>query len=174
MTLDTWLDHPAGDWVGGIAAATCAYLLSGPSGPDVGHRAVALQTLTEVSLGLLSVGIVAVTLIFSVTPNTRLQRVFNRVGTRLRRIVTSSLAGLFVATVGFVVLLVLNTRGQVLAGAGAFFGALAALRFIRLFWIFSRILHALMLRVDATPGGDDWKRPTVSDGDYEVPRRQVT
>lgn len=133
------------------------------------------QTLATVSGVLLTLGTIVITLVFTVTPNERLDRVLRQVGMGLQSLVLRCLAGLVVTTVGFTGLFLLedSTGARWRATATAALVAFAGLRFLRLWWILRRILEALAVRVPAsTRDAALWQRPVVQPGDYRIPRRR--
>lgn len=136
------------------------------------------QVLASVSGVLLGLAGVAVTVVFAVTPTARLENVYTSVGPRLVLLIMSSLAGIAVATAGFVALFLIPADNSELRNTlTAALILLLAMRFGRLWWLFGRVLAALMLRPadeDApAPVPPQWTRPDVGDDQYVVPTRRA-
>lgn len=171
---DRWLDHPAADYpvtaavVAGVMTANVTSLVI-PS-----DRAVFFQTLTGVSGGLLGLGAIAVTVIFTVTPTRRLQLVLDVVGERLRWLIFSSLTGLVFTTAVALALFALDgSTHRVRLGATAACMTFMALRFGRLWWLFHLTLRTLVRRSPAGDVPEAWEAPRLGDDDYRLPRVSV-
>jgi hypothetical protein len=117
------------------------------SGLTKGEREVLYQTWAGVTGALLGFGVVAVTILFTVTPKTRLLTVMSSGGDQLQALVTNCLAGLAIATIGFAVMIA-GDSGKLPGRSSWLFVALAifsVLRFGRLWWLLGRALRALAL-----------------------------
>lgn len=171
---DVWLEHPAIDY---LITAALSGVVAGIGLPHLvtpGDRPIVYQTLAGVSGGLLALGSIAVTVVFTVTPTPRLQMVLDLVGQRLRHLIYSSLSGLVITTGGALALFAADeashTARQALTVACL---ALMSLRFGRLWWLFNLTLKTLVRRTpSAGPPSETWNLPQIGDQDYRLP--QVT
>lgn len=180
--IDTWVNRPFVDLPLVAAAGILIALLDPQDVPPTSELGTWYQTLASVSGALLALGGVALTVVFAVTPTTRLQLVYRATGPRLAKLVLSCLGALALATAGFVALfIVAPTASELRNGLTGALIALAALRFSRLWWLFRQVLTALMARdtrieqpvVSSTP----WEHLEVEEGNYALPitkpRRQA-
>lgn len=173
--LDVWINHPVIDHPATIAVAVTVFLIDPSPGLSAQDHGSFHQTLAAVSGILLSIGTIVITLVFTVTPNDRLEWVLQSVGSGLQRLVMRCLGGLIVTTVGFAALFVfdqdVDPRRRITLTAALV--ALASLRFLRLWWLLSRVLESLAIRrVPDQAEGAPWKRPVVKSGDYRLARRK--
>jgi hypothetical protein len=175
--IDSWVNRPSLDVPLVVTAGILVALLDPHNVPPANELGNWYQTLASVSGALLALGGVALTVVFAVTPTNRLQLVYRATGPRLAKLVLSCLGSLALATAGFVALFIVAPTASELRNAltGALV-ALAALRFARLWWLFRRVLTALMARdtrVDPAVVGDPiWERPIVDENDYALPGRK--
>jgi hypothetical protein len=172
---DWWLDRPSLDYpLVALAVATAlAYDPSNVLGSEL--HGVWYQTLAGVSGVLLTIGGVAITLVFTVTPGDRLAAMYARLGPNVERLVMSCLGGLVITTAGFAGMLLLESRGHPLrVAASAALMSFGVLRFGRLWWMLRRILQALIARYAEPPVSTEasWKAPEVSETDYAIGRRR--
>jgi len=134
------------------------------------------QTLATVNGVLVSLAGVAVTLVLTVAPNDRLERVLQQVGPNLGRLVMSCIGGLVLTTAGFAALFLLETsshRARLAATAGLV--VFSIIRFARLWRVFQAVIAVLTtptLKPPAAPEGEPWQRPAVGADDYSLPRRR--
>lgn len=173
---DGWLNRPLFDYPITLLVVAAALVVNPTDVLSTDQHGSWYQTLATVDGVLLSLGGVALTLVFTVTPSDRLQRVYDRVGPRLSQLVMSCLTGLLVTTVGFTALFLFETSSHnARVGVSAALVAMTALRFGRLWWLFKRVLEALMIRTPtaSTTDRDPWERPVVAPDDYAVPRRRA-
>ncbi|MGE0795940.1 MAG: hypothetical protein AB7O29_11465, partial [Acidimicrobiia bacterium] len=166
------------DLVAVLAGAAVALAVNPQNIPESEFLSGWYQTLSSVSGVLLGLAGVAVTVVFAVTPTARLENVYQSVGPRLVRLVMSSLAGIAVATAGFVALfLVPTSNSEVRNCSTAALVILLALRFGRLWWLFGRVLTALMLRpaegAESAPAPPPWTRPDLKEDEYVLPTRRA-
>jgi hypothetical protein len=171
-SVDLWVDQPRFDYVV-TALAVASLTVVDPSGL-VGRASWGdlYQTLASVSGILLSLGTIIVTLLFTVTPNDRLERVIRIVGHRLLRLVMSSLTALVVTTIGFVALFGLEgATGEVRTSVTSALVSMMLLRFARLWWLVDQVMRVLVNGMGTSPA-QPWVKPTIEHGDYEVPRRR--
>lgn len=177
--VDRWIEWPSLDYLVTLAVAAIILVLQ-PSDPVAQEqRGTWLQTLAAVDGGFLGVAGIAVTLLFTVTPNDRLERVFATVGPRLSKLVLSGIGGLSAGTIGFAALFLIEgwPEPERLAAAAAL-SAFSLARLARLWWLIRQIALVLAVPndiepqppvVDATP----WVRPEVGDDDYALGTRPV-
>ena len=90
----------------------------------------------------------------------------------------SSLAGIALATAGFVSLyLIPNSNSELRNSATAALCIILALRFARLWWLFGRVLTALMAPPESAnrsePESGEWTRPEVDEGHYAIHTRRA-
>jgi hypothetical protein len=175
--VDTWINRPSIDYVVVAVAAVLAWWLDPQNVPQTTSLDAWYQTLASVSGVLLGLGGVAVTVVFAVTPSARLALVYERTGSRLARLVMSCLGALAVVTAGFVALfLVPAGSSEVRNALTAALVTVAVLRFFRLWWLFHKVLTALMLKEpdSVEPNEPDmrWDRPVLRDTDYALPGRR--
>jgi hypothetical protein len=173
---DGWINHPAVDLPIVLVAVAAAVAVDPDAALRSSERGSWYQTLATVNGVLLSVGVIAITLVFTVTPSDRLTRVYRAVGPALERLVMSCLGALVVTTAGFAALYLTNSAShEARVGLTTALVALSALRFGRLWWLLRRILQALMSGLAEPPRGDEeWTRPSMGPGDYAVPTRRLT
>lgn len=132
------------------------------------------QTLATVTGALVGVSGLAITLVLTVTPNDRLERVLGEVGPHLGRLVMSCIAGLVLATGGFAAMFLLETGPHRLrVGATATLAAFTCLRFARLWRLFSGVILVLTTPGQSPADAEEWRRPEVGPTDYAVQRRRV-
>lgn len=172
--VDYWVNHPVTDYLLVLLAVVVVAALESNEVPAAEDRAAWYQALASLSGALLAVGGVAVTIVFAVTPSRRLERVYESTGPRLADLVISCLAGLALTTAGFVALfLVPPTASDVRNAMTASLVVLAGLRIARLWWLFRRVLRALMTS-DQDNTDDDrteqtgWTPPTIREADYSL------
>lgn len=144
--FDTWIDHPWIDWlmVAAIVVATLYfkfwhYLLLKEHGSF-------FQTAAGLSLGLLSLGTVALTLIVTVTPTKQLKTALQEAGKPLIRIMFACLAALILSTLAFTALFFVDgpNLSYLRASICMFAMVTMLLRSIRLMWLLRRILLLLL------------------------------
>ena len=176
--VDAWVNRPALDYDVVCLAVAVGFVLLPAESPSTDNQGIWFQTLAAVTGVLLGLGGVALTVVFAVAPSDRLKRVYDATGPRLAQLVVSCLGALCVVTVGFAALFLLSPPADDLRNAAtAGLVVLAALRFSRLWWIFRRVLFALMTR-SSQPSerqlpSERWVRPRVDDSDYSIgPRHQ--
>lgn len=175
--IDVWVNRPTLDYLL-VAAAAVIAVWSDPQTPDAEYLSSWYQTLASVSGVLLGFGGVAVTVVFAVTPSRRLAKVYEATGPRLATLVMSCLGGLALATAGFLALFLIPADSSTLRnGATAGLVVYGAARFGRLWWLFGRVLVALMAKDDAEDppvhSDPDWNRPKVNEGDYSLASRRA-
>lgn len=170
---DRWIEHPSLDYlvtavIAGVVAAVGIHGFV-----NAADRPVFYQTLAGVSGGLLALGSISVTVVFTVTPTPRLQMVLDLVGQRLRRLIFSSLTGLVITTAGALALFATDGSSHTTRAAlTAACVSLMALRFSRLWWLFHQTLKTLVRRSPAEQPPPTWTAPSITDEDYRLP--QVT
>jgi hypothetical protein len=168
---DYWLEHPALDYLL-IMAVAGIVLGTNPHGlVSATDRPVFYQTLAGVSGGLLAIGSISITVVFTVTPTVRLQMVLDLVGQRLRWLIFSSLSGLVATTAGALGLFALDGSShsvRILAATSLL--AFMAVRFGRLWWLFHQTLKTLVRRTPTIDPSDDWTAPDIGDRDYQLPK----
>jgi hypothetical protein len=174
---DSWVDHPAWDYlivalaVGGAAVINPTNLLLAEQHGDW------YQTLAGVNGALVGVAGVAVTLVFTVPPNDRLQLVLKKVGPNFGRLVMSCIGGLVLTTAGFAFMYLLETAShRARVAATTVLVAFALLRAARLWRLFVSVILLLSTPSPAaeapSESGTPWERPVVGPDDYAVPRRR--
>jgi hypothetical protein len=146
-----FIDRPNVDAAIMIMAVSVSWLLRGHwkalAGLSKAERGLLYQTLSGVTGALLGLGVIAVTILFTITPKGRLAGVMESVGGRLEALVTSCLGGLAGATASFALLIVIDTKKEpgfsrwLTAGLVIF----TACRFIRLWWLLRRVLQILAI-----------------------------
>jgi hypothetical protein len=174
--VDRWIEQPGWDYLV-TALAVAAVLAVKPHDPvSAGQQGAWIQTLAAVDGVMLGVSGIALTLVFTVTPNDRLISVYAAAGPKLSRLMLSSLGGLAVTTVGFAALFLLegqpeHRRVAAVVGLVTF----AGLRLARLWWLMRRIALALSAPgVSATGSTAEWVRPEVGPRHYELGRRPAS
>jgi hypothetical protein len=172
-SFDSWVDQPLLDYAMTAAAVTCLVAI-GPRGIVSRDAQVDLyQTLAGVSGALLGLGTIIVTLLFTVTPNDRLERVIEIVGHRLLRLAMSSLTMLVFTTIGCLALFGLDeASGAVRLGAISSLLAMMVLRFLRLWWLVYQVMRVLVSGMSA-PDAEAWVRPVSTRDAHELPRRRT-
>jgi hypothetical protein len=171
-SIDTWVDRPSLDYA--VAAVAVAGLVAiGPRGViNSRSRGDLYQTLASVSGILLSLGTIIVTLLFTVTPNDRLERVLRIVGHRMLRLVMSSLTMLVFTTIGFLALFGLDSAsGTFRLVVASSLLTMMLLRFVRLWWLVNQVMRVLVAGVSA-PDPRPWVKPAIKRDDYRVSRRR--
>jgi hypothetical protein len=183
----TALERLTDGWINGlvfdypiVAVLAASVALSNPrSTIRPTEQGTWFQTLSGVSGGVLLIGALVITLVFTVAPNDRMTRVLDEVGEGLRRLVVHSLGGLLMTTAGFagMFLLEVHVARAVRVAAVVSLIVFAGLRGARLFWLLARILMVLSQR--PTPkvveeARQTWVKPEVGPHDYEVPVRPAT
>lgn len=172
---DIWINFPIVDYPV-VSFVAVVVLLGNPSlGLRSQDHGSFHQTLATVSGVLLTLGTIVITLIFTVTPNDRLQWVLQRVGPDLQRLVMRCLGGLVITTVGFTGLFLLekgvDPRSRIIVTAGL--AIFASLRFLRLWWLLSRVLEALASGNSHTQSDIvSWQQPVVKPNDYRLRQRK--
>lgn len=168
-----WVDHPYSDYVVVIAVAAATVVLDVRDLDGTGDVGAFLQTFATVAGILLSLGTIAVTLVFTVTPTDRLERALEVVGPRLGDLLMRCLGALVVVTVSAAVLFTTEGRvsGQAQAGLVASASAFGLLRFGRLWWLLRKIIAALAIKTPPTGSAGEWERPRPGPDDYRIPRR---
>lgn len=175
--IDIWVNRPSLDFPLVAAAGILLAMLDPQDVPPASDLGTWYQTLASVTGVLLGLGGVAITVVFAVTPTNRLRLVYKATGTRLARLVLSCLGALALATAGFVALFVVSPTASELRNAlTAALVVLSLLRFARLWWLFRRVLFALMTKdtggeTTMTTAEQPWQRPQVEDDDYVLPAR---
>lgn len=176
-----WIESRWLDWVGAAIAVVVCDALAVRAGIDpftiTGSAAVTgaplyfFQTLATVSGVFLTIGTLAASLLFAVTPTERLRVVLERKGASVAAVVSSSLLCLLGTTVGFALLYLFDPTTQLRYIRGITVGliVLAVARAVRLWWLIGRTI-GLMARVEA-PGRVPDIVPTIGDADF--PRRRV-
>ena len=172
--IDAWVDRPLLDYPVTLLLASILAVWAPRTTLRPGDHAVWYQTLSAVSLGLLMLGTIVVTLVFTVTPTDRLESVFDQFGQGLRRLVVRCLGALVMTTAGFAGLFLLELHVPRWIRIASVVGLVVftALRFGRLWWLLRMILTALMKRpvqrqVQEPP--TSWTRPEFQESDYQVP-----
>lgn len=179
QVTDRWVDHPVIDYALTLLVVIAVAWVDPDGLISDAERPTWHQTLAEVSGILLGFAGVAVTLVFTVTPTDRLKRVYDALGNRLERLVMSSLGAMVVATVGFAGVPLLDSgSSEIRLPAIAALSTFSALRCARLWWLFRRIIQALMRQTgsqDAVGAAEErpWVRPMVGEEDYTIPTRRV-
>lgn len=167
-----WLNHPALDYLAPLAVVAGSFLFGAglTSGADLESRHMWYQTLSPVLAGLLGVSITAATILWALTPGPRLKRVTAVVGRRLSRLYFSSVFALAFASIAVAMAIPLDRSLEAgwAATAVEAIVALSVLRFLRLVWLFGRLLAAIAEdRRDASEA-EQWTKPVISDDDYPV------
>lgn len=156
---------------GGVAVAFALIHRSPLLENDI--RGTAYQTFTGVSGVLLSVSLLAVTLVFTVTGTARLHLVLKEVGTGLRHLVTSSIMGLTLTTIGTAGLyLFKGSANRLCDSMTVLLFVIMLARFGRLWWLMCRVLQALVPTPPPVPEAA-WTAPVVHEADYVDPPRTV-
>lgn len=172
--LDGWINYPFVDYAAVIAVGAAIYFVDPTLGLRTQDHGSFHQTLAAVSGILLTLGAIVITLVFTVTPNDRLEWVIRNVGLGLQRLVMRCLGGLVLTTAGFAALFIYDQGVDPRQRIAITFMliALAALRFGRLWWLLSRVLEALTTRPPGKQADvDQWQRPAVTAENYRVRRR---
>lgn len=147
LTLfDPWIDHPGIDWLL-IAFATAVTLyLKLWNYVSLREHGAFFQTAAGLSLGLLSLGTVALTLIVTVTPTKQLKTALHEAGKPLVKIMFACLYALIISTLAFTALFFCEAPkpSYLRAGICVFAGGTMMLRSIRLVWLLRRILMLLL------------------------------
>jgi hypothetical protein len=117
------------------------------SGLSKGEREVLYQTFSGASGALLGLGVIAVTILFTITPKDRLKSVLQKVGPGLEGLVSRSLGGIAAATAGYALLIAFDSKTNPGFSKWIFTGLaiFTFSRFSRLWWLLRRILRALAL-----------------------------
>lgn len=172
--VDPWLNHPSADWSLCFLLALVGRELHPKSLIDEPSRAAAYQTFVGVSGVLLTVGLIVVTLVFTVTPTPRLEAVLATVGPRLRHLVTSCISGLIISTIGAAALYLFKSDHQRIRDfLTILLFALMAFRFGRLWWLIGRIMDVLLpAKFTSQVDAPSWTRPEVGQDDYQEPLRE--
>jgi hypothetical protein len=170
-----WLDHPTIDYPLAAVAVLVALLIDPHDVISAANHASWYQTLAAGSAVLLSLGVIAITLVFTVTPSDRLTWVYEQVGLGLERLVMSCLGTLVLTTGGFTALFLLEFQSHALrVGVAVGLAAMAALRFGRLWWLMRRILQTLMRKhSERAPAVPQWDAPAVKPSDYATSQRRA-
>ncbi len=105
---DAWTDHPSLDLISAVIISIISIAMNASQWITVGDHLALYQTLAGIALGLLSLNSLAVTIVFTVTPATRIAKVMAGAGREIVRIVFVGLAGLTICTLGFAALVALN------------------------------------------------------------------
>lgn len=178
-----WLDHPWVD-IAVVGVTVLGMAIAWGRGWDPmqqlsqSDRASWAMTMAMVAAALLGFGIATVSILFAVTPGPRLAAVLRAVGTRLGQLIMATLRALAVATVGFILVALLDQASDPSAYWVVVFGltVLAGLRLGRMLWLLARTITVLSLDVrgdNGEPVEDDWMPPTISESEYEIPKRDI-
>lgn len=172
--LDSWVNYPLVDYPVVLAVGAAIYFVDPTLGLRSQDHGSFHQTLAAVSGILLTLGAIVITLVFTVTPNDRLEWVMRNVGLGLQRLVMRCLGGLVLTTAGFAALFIydqgVDPRQRI--AVTCMLVTLGAFRFARLWWLLSRVLEALTTRPPGKPADvDQWQRPAVTAENYRVRRR---
>ena len=179
--LDGWINYPVVD----LPVTTVLTTLTVWANPTVLGQGAGLglwyQALAALSGGLLALGTIVITLLLTVAPNDRLQRVIDGFGQRLGKLILRSLGGLVITTAGFVCLLLLDSHASraLRIGVTAALAAYGLQRFLRLWWILDRVIRILLAgRFQAATRGPAqarlWDRPNVAKDHYRLRSRGRT
>jgi hypothetical protein len=135
------------------------------------------QTLATVTGALVALAGVAITLVLTVAPNDRLERVLREVGPNLGRLVMNCIGGLVLTTTGFAGMFLLETGAhRTRVAVTAALVAFTLLRFGRLWRLFLAVITVLTTpapRTTLSDGAERWERPTVAPDQYVLGRRRV-
>ncbi len=175
--LDGWVNHPSIDYAVTAVVAAAALTLDPRDLLLSEQHGDWYQTLATVTGALVGVAGIAITLVLTVTPNDRLERVLGEVGPNLGRLVMSCVGGLVLATAGFAGMFLLETSSHASrVGATAFLLAFSALRFARLWRLFLAVITVLTTPLPKAAAESKEstasERPVVKPGDYSLPRRR--
>ena len=137
------------------------------------------QTLAGAAAGLLGIGTVAVTLLYTVTTSARLVEVRHRLGGSLQGQFLSCMTIWLIALAGFCSLYAIERATHRALHDGLLVGlmALCALRAARLFWLFNRVVLVLAADVPGQPTPEPrapWVPPVIPTDAYAREPRTST
>lgn len=174
---DAWVNRPRYDYPLTLVATTAAVLANPRNLLLSEQHGDWYQTLATVTGALVGVASVAITLVLTVAPNERLERVLRQVGPNLGRVVMSCVGGLIIATGGFAMLFLLETgTHRTRVGATAMLVTFTLLRFARLWRVFLAVITVLTTPASSQQSEGKqttWKRPVVDREHYALPRRRT-
>lgn len=144
--FDRWIDHPRIDWLLIAVVTGIALYFNLWNYVSLKERGAFFQTAASLSLGLLSLGTVALTLVVTVTPTVQLKTALAEAGKPLVNIMFSCLYALIVSTLAFTALFFCDAPNlsYVRAGLFSFAAATMILASVRLLWLLRRILMLLL------------------------------
>jgi hypothetical protein len=164
---DAWIERPSLDYAFSALASVAALVFD--ADVSIADHGAFYQTLVTLSLGLFFIGSIAITILFAVAPNERLDRLQASVGYELQRLIVSSIGGLLLATAGFTSLFALDQSSHnARFGVATASVAVCSLRAGRLWWVLRRLLAAATLDRRVEVDLPKWAKPDVQAGDYHL------
>ncbi|MHB8160610.1 MAG: hypothetical protein ACYDGS_09045 [Thermoleophilia bacterium] len=143
---DFWIDHISIDILAAIIFAGTMLKIRPDESIVITNHSSFFQTITAISLGILSLASLAITILVAVTPSTYLRELFSSAGTGLVHIMFRCLAVLLFTTAGFSSLFMIDQPEDAVSRLIIFSvsSVLLVLATTRLFWVLHRIVELLV------------------------------
>jgi hypothetical protein len=145
--FDVWVDHPSVDYIFAIVLAFAADVIDPVINSD--SRTVAKQTFAEISVGLLTLGSIALSVLVAVAPTRQLAEALAEAGRNLIKIIFHCLGHLLFTTLVFGGLLLSTDEHlhDVRVGSFAIAASLMALASARLLYLLFRLIALSLSRL---------------------------